>query len=379
MEYFSLTDIKKRNRSDVFHYIYRNSACSKQAIATALSMSLPTVTQHLTALMDDGLIEKCGQLSSTVGRKAVAYSAVSTARIAVGVEILSSHIYIVALNLYGKKEAKERFPLEFRPDESYFAELKDIVLNFLRQHDFEEKQILGIGLAVQGLVSQDGREIIYGKILNCTGLTIDLFEKYFSVPCRFIHDAECAANSELWENSDVTDAICLSLGRHLGGAIILNGKLQRGITGKSGTFEHMTLVPNGRACYCGKSGCAECYCSGKALLDHDMEIEDFFERKSQKDADCEKKWDEYLSYLAAFINNLHMVIENTVILGGHVTPYFTEEDIVNLREKVFELSTFRDSTDYIIPGRCRVDAVSIGAALPFITEFLQDIENIVND
>lgn len=379
MEYFSLTDIKKRNRSDVFHYIYNNHGCSKQAIATALNMSLPTVTQHLTALLEDGLIEKCGQLRSSVGRKAVAYSAISTARIAVGIEILASNVYIVALNLYGKKEAKVRFPLRFRPEESYFIELKDLVLSFLKDYNFREEQILGIGLGVQGLVSQDGREIIYGEVLNCTGLSIDIFQKYFNVPCCFIHDAESAANSELWENREIEDAIYLSLGIHLGGAIILNGKQQRGVTGKSGTFEHMTLVPGGKTCYCGKTGCAECYCSANALLKNEIEIEEFFVRKSHGDADCKKRWEEYLSHLAAFINNLHMVLENTVILGGHVTPLFTEEDIENLRKKVFDLSTFRDSTNYIIAGKCRVDAVSIGAALPFIREFLQDIENTADD
>ena len=42
MEQFSLTDIKKKNLSDVYHYIYMNPSCSKQDIATALSVSLPT-------------------------------------------------------------------------------------------------------------------------------------------------------------------------------------------------------------------------------------------------------------------------------------------------------------------------------------------------
>ena len=50
MEQFSLTDIKKKNLSDVYQYIYMNPSCSKQEIATALSVSLPTVTQHLTTL-----------------------------------------------------------------------------------------------------------------------------------------------------------------------------------------------------------------------------------------------------------------------------------------------------------------------------------------
>ena len=67
MEQFSLTDIKKKNLSDVYQYIYMNPSCSKQEIATALSVSLPTVTQHLTTLESQNLIEKCGRLSSSVG------------------------------------------------------------------------------------------------------------------------------------------------------------------------------------------------------------------------------------------------------------------------------------------------------------------------
>ncbi|MDO5346065.1 MAG: ROK family transcriptional regulator [Lachnospiraceae bacterium] len=373
MENFSLTDIKRKNRSDVFHYIYGTPGCSKQNIATALNMSLPTVTQHLTDLLNQQLIEKCGQLSSSIGRKAIAYSVIRDARVSIGIEILENKIYIVGINLYGEKIAKERINVRFRTDPSYFEELKDLVFSFLEKYELKKQQLLGIGLGIQGLASQDGRAITYGEILKSTGLSIDMFQKYFSFPCRFIHDSECAANSELWENPSIKDCVYLSLGDHLGGAVLLDGRLQRGITGKSGTFEHMTLIQNGRTCYCGRRGCAECYCSASALLDGQMELEDFFERKNQGNAACAAKWTEYLNYLSLLINNLHMVMENTIILGGHITPYFTDEDILFLRQKVYELSTFRDPTDYILLGKCRIDAVSIGAALPFITEFLQGL------
>ena len=68
-----------------------------------------------------------------------------------------------------------------------------------------------------------------------------------------------------------------------------------------------------------------------------------------------------------------MVLESPVILGGNITPYFTSEDISYIQKKVHDLSTFQDDTSWIIPGRCRNDAVSIGAALPFIKEFLEGI------
>lgn len=372
MDAFTLTDIKKKNLFDIYHYIYANPGCSKQSIANALAVSLPTVSQHLITLQNERLIEKCGQLTSTVGRRATAYQILPTARIAVGIEILAKNVYIVALNLYGKKEAKECLELTFQPNQIYFENLQALVKTFLKKHSFTESQTLGIGLAVQGLTSPDGSHITYGKILNCTGLSIQLFADYFDVPCKFIHDAECASNSELWENPDITDAIYLSLGQHLGGSILINGKLQNGLTGKSGTFEHMTLIPGGEPCYCGKHGCAECYCSGHFLTENTMNLEEFFTKKEQGDNSCLRKWEDYLQYLSMLINNLHHVIESPVILGGHVTPYFTDQDIETIKQNVVNLSAFQNDIPYIIHGRCRNDAVTIGAALPFIKEFLQE-------
>lgn len=373
MDAFSLTDIKKKNLSDVYHYIYQNPGCSKQAIANALTISLPTVSQHLATLTDEKLIEKAGHLSSAVGRRAAAYQIIPTARIAVGIEILANKLYITSLNLYGKKEAKEKISLHFDSKPAYFEKLQRIVKDFLQKYHYQEGQILGIGLGVQGLASPDGSQVTYGEILDCTGLSIQPFADYFTVPCKFIHDAECASTSELWESPEIENAIYLSLGQHLGGAIIINGEFQNGLTGKSGTFEHMTLIPDGRKCYCGKQGCAECYCSGHFLTDADMEPEEFFAKKEQGDASCLKKWDEYLLYLSMLINNLHMVMENTVILGGNITSYFTRQDIDVIKQNVLNRSTFQDDVSYIIQGKCRSDAVSMGAAIPFIKDFLNQI------
>lgn len=392
MDKFSLADIKKKNYSEVYRYIYTNPETSKQKIANALDMSLPTVSQHLTSLAEDGLVHQTGQLSSNIGRKAAAYSAIMSAKAAIGVEILKEKVFLVAIDLSGKKTAKQKVSLNFSVNDEYFQTLSKHIYTFLEDNRIPLQNVLGIGLGIQGLVSADGSTVTYGRILGCTGLTIDRFQSFFSVPCRFFHDAECAATSELWDNSALEDAIYLSLGDHLGGAIILDGKLQRGISGKSGTFEHMTLVPGGKPCYCGKSGCAECYCSASALLTdlspaHTdfvtdqpcsnttdfQEPEYFFSRKTDGDPVYIQRWNTYLQDLSVLINNLHMVMENTIILGGHITPFFSEEDVMLLRQNVESLSAFGDSADYIVPGKCRVDAVSRGSALPFVKEFLHSL------
>ena len=98
MDFFTLTDIKLKNLSDVYSFIYQHPSCPKQMIANELGISLPTVSQHLNTLLDASLIKTCGRLDSTVGRRAVAYQVEALARLAIGIELLQHRATIVALN-----------------------------------------------------------------------------------------------------------------------------------------------------------------------------------------------------------------------------------------------------------------------------------------
>lgn len=373
MDKFSLIDIKKMNYSDVYHYIYNNENSAKQTIATALGMSLPTVTQHLNTLLAEELIMKCGQLNSNIGRKATAYSIVPNARISLGIEMLEKHIVIIAVNLRGETIAKQMIDLDFKKDDRYSQQVCQNINQFIETMNYVHEHILGIGFGLQALVSNDGKEVIYGKILDCTGLTIDSFEKYLEYSCRFVHDVECAAIVDLWKNKDITDALYLSIGHHLGGTVIIQGDFHPGYTGKSGVIEHMTLFPGGKECYCGKKGCAEAYCSANALLQDGESLEDFFTNKAAGEEEHLKRFDSYLDKLAMAVNNIHMVMDVPVILGGHMSPHLEDADLAALFTKVCGLSAFPEKETFIFHGNREKHAIAIGAGLPFIKEYLNDL------
>lgn len=373
MEKFSLTDIRKKNYSDVYHLIYEKKRISKQQIANALEMSLPTVTQHLTALSKDGLIEKDGLIASNIGRKAAAYIAKPTAKIAVGVEILTNKVTIAILDLYGQIINRVTQPLVFTQEEAYFATLAKYIDEQLSACTIQPEQVLGIGFGLQGLVSEDGREMLHGKILDNTGLKVDRFEAYLNYPCRFIHDSECAAALELWHNPDLTDALYLSLGSHLGGAVISDRQIKTGRTGRTGTFEHMTLVHGGKTCYCGKQGCVECYCSASALLEEGETLDYFFAAIRQNSRMHKVRWKEYLNWLAIALNNLHMVLDSWIILGGHIAPFLTDEDLDELFSLIQKRTAFPENENFLRLGVQEKDVVAIGAAIPFIRDYLTSI------
>ena len=81
------------------------------------------------------------------------------------------------------------------------------------------------------------------------------------------NDARAALAGELMFGSarGKSNALMLTLGSGVGGAIALNGILVRGFSGVAGHIGHMTVNPQGSYCLCGNRGCLETYFSARAF------------------------------------------------------------------------------------------------------------------
>ena len=95
------TAVKAHNRSAMTQYLYGHSHVTKQELERELGLSLPTITQNLHALEDDGLIRKGELQDSTGGRKAQNYEFNPDHRTAIGVVMRSNELRLCAINLYG--------------------------------------------------------------------------------------------------------------------------------------------------------------------------------------------------------------------------------------------------------------------------------------
>lgn len=370
--------IKQNNRKLIYQYIYQNKKVSQQDISYNLRLSRPTVTSNIAALENEGLIEKNGQIDTEyVGRKAIAYSIVSNFRISLGVEILKKEIKIIAVDLNGKKIDRTAFELAYENEESYIRTVCMKILEFKDSLNISDEQILGIGFAMQALITPDKKKVLYGKILNCTGLSIDAFAKYLPYPCSFVHDAESAAVSEMWVSPELTDAFYLSISKHLGAAIISNGKILDGKHGHSATIEHITMEPDGAVCYCGKKGCMETLCSLNALLDENEPLEDFFSHLRQNESDYVTRWKKFLINLAKSINNLHLVYDTDFILGGYIAPFLINADLDFIHRQIADMTPFPKYTDFILISKMPKHNISIGAAMPYIQEFLNALTTTI--
>ncbi|NCB90987.1 MAG: ROK family transcriptional regulator [Clostridia bacterium] len=370
--------IKQNNRKLIYQYIYQKRKVSQQDIAYDLHLSRPTVATNISTLEQEGLIQKCGQIDTEyVGRKAAAYSIVSDFRISLGVEILKKEIKIIAVDLNGEKIGRTVYEIAYENSETYIQTVCDKIIQFKDTLSVTDEQILGIGFAMQALISPDKKTVLYGKILDCTGLSIHAFAKHLSYPCFFVHDAESAAISEMWISPELTDAFYLSISKHLGAAIICNGKILDGKHGHSSTIEHITMEPDGQMCYCGKKGCMETLCSLESLLTDSETLEDFFEHLHQEEVTYTSRWKRFLTDLARSINTLHLVYDTDFILGGYIAPFLTDKDLDFLHQEVCHMTPFPEANDFIQISKMPKHNIAIGAALPYIQEFLDTINGAV--
>lgn len=373
MSMITSSEIKRTNRNNIFQYIYHEKETSKQQIAEALNLSLPTVSQNVRELEELNLVNMDGffEPSSSGGRKARIIKCNPVSRIAVGVEVLKEQSYIIAVNLYGDTIASDLLQVPLQNNELYFSTLGYWINNFIAELNLPADSLLSIGVSVQGLLSADNSTILYGELIGCTGLAKEQLGKYIKYPFTLIHDVDAAAHTEIWLREDIDASLFLWLNHNFGSVLVINGEIFGGAGTLTGNIEHMCLIPGGNPCYCGQSGCVETYCSVDALLagTEDKDAAAFFSALREKDPKRTKAWHNYLHYLAMTLHNTISVLDCRVILGGLLRPHLQQEDLDLLTRYYKELCPFPFYKLRVELSKSNEFAAAIGAALYQIKDF----------
>lgn len=367
--------VKKINRSKVYQYIYRKKITSKLQIVQDLQMGLSTVSQNLNLLEQDGLIEKNGYFESTGGRKANAIQIVSDFRISIGIGILKNMFHITAVDLYGNALYTNTIPFPYSNTPDYYKQVTDKIKEFIATNQYDEEKILGVSIATQGITSPDHSTVLYGNIMNNTGMILEDFSRYLPYSCYLEHDSKSAAFLELWKHPELDSAVVFLLNRNLGGAIITNHQIHQGSSMHSGTIEHICINPDGPLCYCGNRGCLETYCSANALEQAaGMNIKDFFSLlREKKSPQLTQIWKDYLHHLAFAMKNINLIIDAPIIISGYLAPYFLEDDIAYLTKHINVSSPFALNKEHIFVGTNGQYTPAIGAALFYVNQFIHAI------
>ncbi len=131
-----------------------------------------------------------------------------------------------------------------------------------------EYPVSAVGIGAAGWINLEGSRVLFSPHLAWRDEPLrENLERLLQRPVHLMNDADAAGWAE-WQfgaGQGESRLICLTLGTGIGGALIMDGKVERGRHGMAGEFGHQVIVPGGFRCECGNRGCWEQYASGNAL------------------------------------------------------------------------------------------------------------------
>ena len=141
----------------------------------------------------------------------------------------------------------------------------------------------------------------------------------------------------------------------------------------SGEVGHVTIIPGGKPCYCGQKGCLECCCNADVLAGQcGGSLKAFFDNLKEGDTECARIWEDYLDHLAIAVNNVRMLFDCDIILGGYVGGYL-EPYLPQLKQVALNRNSFDKRADFLRVCKVKREALAIGSALPYIHKFWKEI------
>jgi predicted NBD/HSP70 family sugar kinase len=264
-----------------------------------------------------------------------AQSAHSDLPTALGVDLGATTIKAALVGFHGELTESFRQPSPRTPDA-----LHDFVHSVLRR---AKTPIHGVGIGCKGII--DGAT---SRVNRLPG-DLHFLEGRFLAEIIDVGDMQvCAENDArtaligevLWGAArGLRNVVLLTLGTGVGGAVLVDGKVLRGVSGAAGHLGHMTLDLHGGLCLCGNYGCVETRFSSRAIesdyfahlhraasaklsLDNPNQppsTEAIFRAAAEGDESARYVLDRAFEYLvAAIVSFLHIFDPELLILGGNI-------------------------------------------------------------
>jgi glucokinase len=262
-----------------------------------------------------------------------------------------------------------------------------LIDNIKRQLEIGAKmgtEVFAVGVGAPGVILVDKGIVVKSPNFpdwNNLPLKAEL-EKALKIPVYIENDANAAALGEKWRGAgrNIKSMIHLTLGTGVGGGIILDNKIWHGADGMAGEIGHMTLIPDGRQCTCGNTGCLETYASARGIVQSfreelekqklpaaevlkEVTSEKVYQAAREGDAVARRVMKDMGRMLGIGIASLINIFNpERVVIGGGVKdawPLFIGSTYEEIMKRAFQVPAERTE---IVPSLLGDDAGMVGAA-----------------
>ncbi|MEV0380036.1 ROK family transcriptional regulator [Nonomuraea sp. NPDC050643] len=328
-------DVRATNLAVVLRFVREHAPCSRADIAASTGLNKATVSSLVADLIDRRLVRETGLTENRVGRPATMLVLDGSPYAAIGVEINVDSVSAVATGLAGERLLTWR--RSFSAGDSVnqgMAGVGAIVRRVVSRMAKEERQVLGLAVAVPGLVDVQGTVRIAPNLgWRDADIGGDLAKALRDpgFPIQVDNDANLAALAEqrFGAHSGASDLVYLTGEIGVGAGVILDGRLRRGGLGYSGEIGHVQLDPEGPECHCGRRGCLEAMAGIGAVLQSkdpspaeiQVEIEEVVRLARAGDPGTVATLDSVGANLGKGVSILvNLLNPEVLILGGYYVP-----------------------------------------------------------
>jgi glucokinase-like ROK family protein len=262
--------IRRINLSAILYHLRENAPISRAALAAITGLNKTTVSSLVGELIQNQYVREVGLESGGVGRRAMLLRLNPAAGRIVSGEIGVDFISVIAAD-FGA-EVIWRHQDRIRPAMGQDAIVKQSVALLQEAASAGRsscRNLLGVAVGLPGLVDQSTGALLFGPNLGWKAVPVRaILEEAFDAPVFVDNEANLAALGEhfLGAAQGYEEVLYVSAGVGLGGGVVHEGQLCRGVTGVAGELGHMTMDPDGEMCSCGNRGCWETLVSQRALF-----------------------------------------------------------------------------------------------------------------
>jgi glucokinase-like ROK family protein len=260
------TLVREINLSIILNSLRESAPLSRAQLATRTGLNKTTVSSLVRELIERQFVREIGCGQSSGGRPAMMLEINPRAGGIIGVEIGVDFILVILTDFTA--QVLWRWQEEITPGQTPESILSQAIAATERASAHYETRfaaqghgpLLGIGVGIPGLVDLDTGTVIFAPNLDWHDVPArDRFAEAFDVPVFVDNDANASALGEHYFGvaQQVHDFVYLAAGVGLGGGVVVNGQIYRGIGGYAGEIGHMTIIADGELCNCGNRGCWE--------------------------------------------------------------------------------------------------------------------------
>lgn len=191
---------------------------------------------------------------------------------AIGIDLGGTDIKGALVSPDGEILRQDRVPTEATSGADAVADrIVNLTTKLREEHGADPSDIPGIGIGVPGVTRADGAVVLAPNLdWHHVPFKTMLQERMPDFRIEIDNDANVAALAEARAGlgAGCQSLVLLTLGTGIGGGIIINGTIHHGASYSAGEVGHMTVLPNGPMCGCGKRGCLEALSATKGMVGH---------------------------------------------------------------------------------------------------------------